>query len=206
MRYWFIDLERADVYSCYLISIDYDVWSLRTTNSLGMYDTKLENVLNPGKKYSEYWVLVFTKSVHSNFRAFWLAPVTWNILGYSLFCERREKWRVVSRTFQKKKLRARFFLSIHLVNTKKTIPLRVGEERWIYTWTLRVSVYIHHYSPPLWRIVVYYSAKIASVNSPIPLSLSPSHPRCRKQRWWRMRRSVPSRRPKDFDIQWCGDE
>ena len=38
-----------------------------------------------------------------------------------------------------------------LVNTK-----RVGEERWIYTSTLRVSVYIHHYSPPLWGIVVYY--------------------------------------------------
>ena len=32
--------------------------------------------------------------------------------------------------------------------------LRVGEERWIYTSTLRVSVYIHHYSPPLWVIVV----------------------------------------------------
>ena len=31
-----------------------------------------------------------------------------------------------------------------LVNTKTTIPLRVGEERWIYTSTLRVSVYIHH--------------------------------------------------------------
>ena len=49
-------------------------------------------------------LLVFTKSVDSNFRAFWLAPVTWNILGYSLFCERREKWSVVSRKFQKKKL------------------------------------------------------------------------------------------------------
>ena len=47
--------------------------------------------------------LVFTKSVDSSFRAFRLAPVTWNIPGYSLFCERREKWRVVSRKFQKKK-------------------------------------------------------------------------------------------------------
>ena len=43
-----------------------------------------------------------------------------------------------------------------LVNTKTTIPLRVGEERWIYTSTLRVSVYIHHNSPPLRGIVVYY--------------------------------------------------
>ena len=50
-----------------------------------------------------------------------------------------------------------FFYPSDLVNTKTTIPLRVGEERWIYTSTLRVSVYIHHYSPPLREIVVYYS-------------------------------------------------
>ena len=36
-----------------------------------------------------------------------------------------------------------FFYPSDLVNTKTTIPLRV-------------SVYIHHYSPPLWGIVVYY--------------------------------------------------
>ena len=41
-----------------------------------------------------------------------------------------------------------------LVNTKTTILLRVDEERWIYTSTLRVLVYIHHYSPPLRGIVV----------------------------------------------------
>ena len=46
-----------------------------------------------------------------------------------------------------------FFM--HLITT---IPPRVGEERWIHTSTLRVSVYIHHYSPPLQGIVVYYSA------------------------------------------------
>ena len=49
-----------------------------------------------------------------------------------------------------------FFYPSDLVNTKTTIPLRVGEERWIYTSTLRVSVYIHHYSPPLQGIAVYY--------------------------------------------------
>ena len=49
-----------------------------------------------------------------------------------------------------------FFYPSDLVNTKTIIPLRVGEERWIYTSTLRVSVYIHHYSPPLRGIVVYY--------------------------------------------------
>ena len=48
-----------------------------------------------------------------------------------------------------------FFYPSDLVNTKTTIPHRVGEERWIYTSTLRVSVYIHHYSPPLRGIVVY---------------------------------------------------
>jgi len=46
-----------------------------------------------------------------------------------------------------------------LVNTKTTILLRLGEERWIYTSMLRVSVYIHHYSTPLWRILVYYYFK-----------------------------------------------
>ena len=46
---------------------------------------------------------------------------------------------------------AAFFYSSDLVNTKTTIPLRVGEERWI---SLRVEVYIHHYSPPLLGIVV----------------------------------------------------
>ena len=42
-----------------------------------------------------------------------------------------------------------FFYPSDLVNTKTTIPLRVGEERWIHTSTLRVSVHIHHYSPSL---------------------------------------------------------
>ena len=48
------------------------------------------------------------------------------------------------------------FYPSDLVNTKTTIPLRVGEEQWIYTATLHVSVYIHYYSPPLRGIVVYY--------------------------------------------------
>ena len=53
-------------------------------------------------------------------------------------------------------IKTTFFYPSDLVNTKTTIPLRVGEERWIYTSTLRVLVYIHHYSPPLQGIVVYY--------------------------------------------------
>ena len=49
-----------------------------------------------------------------------------------------------------------FLYPSDLVNTKTTIPLRVGEEQWIYTSMLRILVYIHHYSPPLQGIVVYY--------------------------------------------------
>ena len=41
-----------------------------------------------------------------------------------------------------------FLYRSDLVSTNTTIPLTVGEERWIYTSTLRVSVYIQHYSPP----------------------------------------------------------
>ena len=52
-----------------------------------------------------------------------------------------------------------FFYPSDLINTKTTISLRVGEERCIYNSTLRVSVYIHHYSPPLRGIVVYYSPR-----------------------------------------------
>ena len=51
-----------------------------------------------------------------------------------------------------------FFDPSDLVNTKTSIPLRVGEEWWIYNSTLRVWVYIHHYSPPLHAIVVYYKS------------------------------------------------
>ena len=57
------------------------------------------------------------------------------------------------------KIEEAFFYSSDLVNTKTTIPLRVSEEWWIYTSTLHVSVYIHHYSPPLRGIVLYYTYK-----------------------------------------------
>ena len=46
-------------------------------------DTKSRLQLSVPQNNSGYYV--FTKSVNSNFRAFWLAPVTRNILGYSLF-------------------------------------------------------------------------------------------------------------------------
>ena len=56
-----------------------------------------------------------------------------------------------------KEIKTAFFYPSDLVNTKRTVPLRVGEEWWIYTSTLCILVYIHLYSPPLRGIVVYYS-------------------------------------------------
>ena len=43
-------------------------------------------------------------------------------------------------------IKTAFFYPSDLVNTKTTIPLRVSEQRWIYTSTLRLSVGIY---PPL---------------------------------------------------------
>ena len=54
-------------------------------------------------------------------------------------------------------IKTAFFYPSDLVNTKTTIAFRVGEERRMYTSTLRVPVYIHHYSHPLRGIVVCYS-------------------------------------------------
>ena len=59
---------------------------------------------------------------------------------------------------------AALFSPSDLVNTKTTTTVRVGEELWIYTSTLRVLVYIHRYSPLLLGIVVYYLPNIISVN------------------------------------------
>ena len=53
----------------------------------------------------------------------------------------------------RKVLRTVLFYPSDLVNTKTTIPLRVGEERWIYTLYLDASR-LAIYSPPLRGIVV----------------------------------------------------
>ena len=61
-------------------------------------------------------------------------------------------YREMARCFAKvleEEIEEVFFYPSDLVNTKTTIPLKIGVERWIYTSTLRVSVYIHLYSPPL---------------------------------------------------------
>ena len=96
-----------------------------------------------------YLYLVFTKSVESNFRAFWLAPVTWSILGYSLFCEWREKWRVVSRKFHKKKLWP--LMKRPFPKTQRKQPssayrcLLVGR-KWFFSWICYkiIKMALHH--------------------------------------------------------------
>jgi len=62
-------------------------------------------------------------------------------------------------TVSEEEIKTAIFYPSDLANPKTTTPLRVGEERWIYTSKLRVSVYIHRYSPPLRRIVVYYTSR-----------------------------------------------
>ena len=87
-----------------------------------------------------YKILVFTKSVDNNFRAFWLAPV----IGISLDIH----WKMAC-LFAKvsvEEIEGAFFYPSDLVNTKTNIPLRIGEERWIYTLRLHVSIGIY---PPL---------------------------------------------------------
>ena len=61
--------------------------------------------------------------------------------------------------FSEEEIEEAFCYPSDLVNIKTTVSLRVGEEQWVYTSTLRVAVYIHHYSPPLRGIVVYYYGK-----------------------------------------------
>ena len=60
-----------------------------------------------------------------------------------------------------------FFYPSDFLNTKTTISLRVGEERWIYTSTLRVSVYIHDYSPP-------FGGQLYNTTSSIPEAKPPN--------------------------------
>ena len=58
-----------------------------------------------------------------------------------------------SDVFNLKKLLFFSFIEADLVNTETTIPLRVGEQRKIYTSTLGVCIYSQYYSPPLRAIV-----------------------------------------------------
>ena len=75
---------------------------------------------------SQYFLLVFTKSVESNFCAFWLAPVTRNILGYSLFCERRRKIVLRFAKVSEEEIEEAFFLSIWSQLFKRWLALSSG--------------------------------------------------------------------------------
>ena len=59
--------------------------------------------------------------------------------------------RKMARHFAKvseEEIKTAFFYPSDLVNTKTTIPLRVGEERWIYTSTLCVLIYPSLFTSP----------------------------------------------------------
>ena len=114
--------------------------------------------------------LIFFSDINNNFLLIFIISI-YQISGFScvLIGSRNSEYpwlftvlrteRNMARRFAKvseEEIEEAFFYPSDLVNTKTTIPLRVGEERWIYTSTLCVSVYIHHYSPPLRGIVVYY--------------------------------------------------
>ena len=96
------------------------------------------------KSYSEYYWLVFTKSVNRNFRAFWFVPVTWNILGYSLFCDcsqdgvsfqdifvtqySSDKWRSRTNKYQKRvELRLFAVYMLNLAENRKNTLDRLRE-------------------------------------------------------------------------------
>ena len=55
-----------------------------------------------------------------------------------------------------------FFYPSDLVNTKTTIPLRFGEERWLYTCHIYIYHYHYHYhySPPY--IALCYSTSVSA--------------------------------------------
>ena len=58
----------------------------------------------------------------------------------------------MARSFAKvseEEIEEEFFYPSDFVNTKTTIPLRVGEERWIYTFASRLGMY-----PPLFTSIL----------------------------------------------------
>ena len=65
---------------CSCGSYQFDFWFFKYSLLLSCL-----KVLNPENLSWENYLLVFTKSLNSNFRAFLLVPLTQNILGYSLF-------------------------------------------------------------------------------------------------------------------------
>ena len=78
--------------------------------------------------YYNLLVVVITKSLNSNFCAFWLVPVTRNILGYSLFCD-QSRDGVCFETFSKDEIWA-INEAVVQANTKKATSFNVlGNKR-----------------------------------------------------------------------------
>ena len=67
--------------------------------------------------YYNFLLVVITKSLNCNFCAFWLVPVTRNILGYSLFCDQSQDG-VCFETFSKDEIWA-INEAVVQANTKK---------------------------------------------------------------------------------------
>ena len=73
-------------------------------------------------------LVVITKSLNSNFCAFWLVPVTRNILGYLLFCDQSQDG-VCFKTFSKDEIWA-INEAVLQANTKKATSFNVlGNKR-----------------------------------------------------------------------------
>ena len=78
--------------------------------------------------YYNLLLVVITKSLNSNFCAFWLVPMTQNILGYSLFCDQSQDG-ICFKTFSKDEIWA-INKAVVQANTKKATSFNVlGNKR-----------------------------------------------------------------------------
>ena len=87
------------IYTCISLYCKYNSESLKLAKTQGLV-IFISNIFGT---YFVYFYLVFTKTVNSNFRAFWWVPVTWNILGYSLFFDRSQDGVSFRDIFRQKK-------------------------------------------------------------------------------------------------------
>ena len=71
--------------------------------------------------------------------------------------------RGFAKVSEEEEIEEAFFYPSDLVNTKTTIPLRVGEEWWIYTETRSVEVYIHHPSGGIYPFGRYISTTLREI-------------------------------------------
>ena len=120
----------------------------------------------------EYPILVFTKSVDSNFRAFWLVPVTKISLDIHCFANREKNGASFRESFGRRNcgynlIKTAFFYPSNLVNTKTTIPHGWWRAVDIYLNASRLGIY-----PPLFTSPSGDSCILFSVPPPPPLLIS----------------------------------